>query len=457
MNCKFFCSGNHNKMHELKRLNVLNDYWGKTMKFRSLFATIVTIFAFAFSLYSAERPIEELATSAISEDGDTAAASIAELRSMGKIGLDALFVKYAAEIEQFSTTGVSNDKWKQITAAIDSVAMQKDAYASRLYWYTDLDAAKKMANSRNKPILSLRLLGNLNEEFSCANSRLFRAVLYPNGEVSRFLRDNYILHWKSVRPAPRITIDFGDGRKIERTITGNSIHYILDENGVIIDALPGLYSPKAFLKYLTQGSQVNKIVDNLPQANKEKALMKYRKISFDQIRAKRDKAVSFAGVKLTETTDGTTAILAAPIATAKMVVVDEISLLRVYDDFAKFEAKIDFADWGKLARLYSPSPKLDDNSIAFIRRQNASTGLSEQEFGGLFSKLDNFIALDTTRNDFLYHMKLYEWLNRDRGVDVEAFNTRVYADVFKTPNSDKWLGLYASDVYTALDGNGIIK
>ena len=30
---------------------------------------------------------------------------------------------------------------------------------------------------------------------------------------------------------PTVTIDFGDGRKLERTLTGNSIHYILDFAG----------------------------------------------------------------------------------------------------------------------------------------------------------------------------------------------------------------------------------
>jgi len=116
--------------------------------------------------------------------------------------------------------------------------MQKDAYASHLYWYTDLDEAKRAAKAQNKPILTLRLLGNLNEEFSCANSRLFRAVLYPNSDVSKFLRENYILHWKSVRPAPRVTIDFGDGRKLERTITGNSAHYVLDADTGAVEGEP---------------------------------------------------------------------------------------------------------------------------------------------------------------------------------------------------------------------------
>ena len=67
-----------------------------------------------------------------------------------------------------------------------------------------------------------------------------------------------MLHWKSVRPVPKITIDFGDGRVVERTITGNSIHYVLDADGTVIDAVPGLYGPKAFLERLDEAAAVEK-------------------------------------------------------------------------------------------------------------------------------------------------------------------------------------------------------
>ena len=49
---------------------------------------------------------------------------------------------------------------------------------------------------------------------------------------------------------PRVTIDYGDGRKLERTTTGNSAHYVLDENGNVLDVLPGLYAPAAFRREL---------------------------------------------------------------------------------------------------------------------------------------------------------------------------------------------------------------
>ena len=301
------------------------------------------------SLCAAPSAAEQFAAQAISDDVSVAVPAIRELRSIGPVGLDALFTKYAADIDRFTKTGEADENWRAIAAAIDAVAMQKDAYTSQLYWYTDIDEAKRVAKAKNKPILTLRLLGNLNEEFSCANSRLFRSILYPNAEVSKYLRDNYILHWKSVRPAPRITIDFGDGRKIERTITGNSIHYILDPNGNVIDAIPGLYSPSAFLKYLNQANNTNRMVQQLPVKEQNRALLKYRKDSFDAIIKERNKAIQATGVQMTETASGTIAILAAPMAVAKMVVVDEYSILRVYDDFAKFEPTIKFDDWGKLA------------------------------------------------------------------------------------------------------------
>lgn len=437
---------------------------GKSLQERTRMKNKLSILFLMTLLLSASsfaaKPVDQLAVEAVDSDTATSVPAVRELRSMGSVGLDALFTRYAAQIDRFVKTGNATAEWKRIAAALDAVSMQKDDYTSQLYWYTDLDAAKRVAKAQNKPILSLRLLGNLNEEFSCANSRLFRAILYPNAEIGKYLRDNYILHWQSVRPAPRITIDFGDGRKIERTITGNSIHYILDANGTVIDAIPGLYSPSMFMKYLTSANLAIRSINRLPASQQDQARLKYRKDNFDAIAKNRQKAVETSGVEMTETRSGTIAILAAPMAVSKMVVVDEYSILRVYDDFAKFEPAIKFDDWNKLADVYSPPEKLDANSIAMIRRQNAKTGLTEAEFTGLFTKLDNFVALDTTRNEFLFHTKLYEWLNqnrRGRVVDLESLNAQVYDKIFQTPNHDKWLGLYSSDVYTALDGNGITR
>ncbi|HYC99754.1 MAG TPA: hypothetical protein VEB22_00875 [Phycisphaerales bacterium] len=129
---------------------------------------------------------------------------------------------------------------------LDTAAGQRDAVWSRLYWHTDLASAKSRAASEGKPILYLRMLGKLTDEYSCANSRFFRTALYANAELSKTLREKFVLVWESERPVPVVTIDYGDGRVLKRTITGNSAHYVLDAKGSVVDVLPGLFDPATF-------------------------------------------------------------------------------------------------------------------------------------------------------------------------------------------------------------------
>src|SRR5439155_4308827 len=136
-------------------------------------------------------------------------------RHMGPRGLDAWIAKHGATS----------------SPTLDRICAQKDAHTSRLYWFTDLGSAIAEAGRTRRPILSLRLLGRLDEELSCANSRFFRKLLYPDPQINQILRRDFVLHWQSLRPVPKVTIDFGDGRRIERTLTGNSVHVVLDARG----------------------------------------------------------------------------------------------------------------------------------------------------------------------------------------------------------------------------------
>ena len=121
----------------------------------------------------------------------------AELRARGPEGLRVLMDQYRDEIQYHvaNPSAPSDARWQQISTALDTVAQQRNSYISGLYWYTNLEEAKQAAAAANKPILSLRLLGKLTDEFSCANSRFFRTVLYSNAEVSEYLREHYVLHW----------------------------------------------------------------------------------------------------------------------------------------------------------------------------------------------------------------------------------------------------------------------
>src|SRR4051812_46588320 len=95
-------------------------------------------------------------------------------------------------------------------------------------WYESLEDATAAARALGRPILSLRMLGRLDQALSCANSRFFRTTLYPDARVAALLAERVVLHVHSVRPVPVVTVDFGDGRRLVRTMTGNSAHLVLD-------------------------------------------------------------------------------------------------------------------------------------------------------------------------------------------------------------------------------------
>ncbi len=68
------------------------------------------------------------------------------------------------------------------------------------------------------------------------------------------------------------------------------------------------------------------------------------------------------------------------------------------------------------------------------------------------------IALDTVRNEYLLHPKLHAWLIADKiRDDLDALNEKVYAELFLTPASDPWLGLFSAETYTALQNGGISR
>ena len=76
-------------------------------------------------------------------------------------------------------------------------------------------------------------------------------MLFSDPDVAAFIRDNFIAVWESVRPVPVVEIDFGNGAKIKRTVNGNIATYICAPDGRVIDIIPGLNAPRAFLEELS--------------------------------------------------------------------------------------------------------------------------------------------------------------------------------------------------------------
>jgi hypothetical protein len=429
------------------------------------FVFLALAFGVHASAYAGGQP-EALARVAVSANAAEAGPAIAALRALGPAGLQTMLAIHAEEIKRHLNAPVATDDaaWQRLAAALDSVSQQYDSAASGLYWYTDFEQAQAAARQSGKPILSLRLLGNLNEEFSCANSRFFRTVLYSNAQVSKALRERFILHWKSVRPVPRVTIDYGDGRKLERTLTGNSIHYILDAQGRPIDALPGLYGPQAFLRELERAEAVAGQTNNQQDDERAETLRSYHQSRVEALTQAWKTDVQQAGGKMpeelsTDATDGQSPSARAASRRAMSKAVTEVSIINsITYESQLLTASTNEETWNRIAAQHTSDAQLDASSIALMRRQSMkqSGAQGEEQLARLVRNFQQYLALDTVRNEYLMHIKLHAWLTSFRfRDDLEGFNEKVYSQLFLTPRTDPWLGLFSPDTYTALDGGGI--
>ena len=126
-------------------------------------------------------------------------------------------------------------------------------------------------------------------------------------------------------------------------------------------------------------------------------------------------------------------------------------------------AVTDEATWTKIAFRHITDARLDEQSIGLIRRQMQNlwaadrSGLApDVKLTNLLQRFQLSIALDTVRNEYMLHPKIHALLAVDLGRSgVEVFNERVYAELFLTPASDPWLGLFSPETYMALEGGGV--
>ena len=75
--------------------------------------------------------------------------AVQELRRTGPAGLQALLEKAAPQVAELRQNKVRLDAEESVKlrAAVDAVAGQRDAWASGLYWFTDLEAARAEAEA----------------------------------------------------------------------------------------------------------------------------------------------------------------------------------------------------------------------------------------------------------------------------------------------------------------------
>ena len=77
-------------------------------------------------------------------------------------------------------------------------------------------------------------------------------MLFSQPAVAAFLSNSFECVWESVRPVPRVTVDFGNGHRLERTLRGNIATYVCTGAGETIDLIPGLVDGREYVSRLGQ-------------------------------------------------------------------------------------------------------------------------------------------------------------------------------------------------------------
>jgi hypothetical protein len=100
-------------------------------------------------------------------------------------------------------------------------------------------------------------------------------VLFSDDLVAGFINRSFEPAWQSVRPVPLVHIDFGNGKVLTRTLNGNIATHVCTADGLVLDTVPGIYTPRAYLEKLGQFRLLANYVDQTGQENRAQGLRDY--------------------------------------------------------------------------------------------------------------------------------------------------------------------------------------
>jgi hypothetical protein len=219
-------------------------------------------------------------------------------------------------------------------------------------------------------------------------------VLFSQASVADFINANYEPVWEMVRPVPTIRIDFGNGNILTRTLHGNILTSVCNSDGLVLDALPGIYAEKTYLDRLNQLRLLAAYVKTKPADKREAVLVAYHKTQAEAL-ANKDTPERFAEKRKI-----------APLGKAKIERSIEIVLEKpdpttlVKEDAAKptVTSPEDLRDW-------------------------------------------NLLAQDTVLNETTHRRQIHELLSEKGLVRPDKITKPIYKDVLHADLDDPYLGL----------------
>jgi hypothetical protein len=220
---------------------------------------------------------------------------------------------------------------------------------------------------------------------------------------------------------------------------------VLDARGRVVDALPGLYAPRVFLDQLSGAAPAAREFGRLDDAAFSE------RVTAHHVDLLRSVDGDLAELAMAASEREPTAVHAARLARSKAILERPVVNALSFD-------RVDPAPppgLEKLTERYVADARLDSKSRALLLRKH---GARTREYGAesdstqVVARFERSLAEDTAYNEYVLHRQLRVWL-ADAGapLSLEALNARVYAELFLTPASDPWLGLFAPDTFAALE------
>ncbi len=96
-------------------------------------------------------------------------------------------------------------------------------------------------------------------------------MLFSQPELAAFLSEHFECAWQSLRPVPRVTIDFGGGHVLRRTLNGNVATWLCTPEGWALDVVPGLTDVAGFRRRAEEALALHR---RLRQADDPVALLR---------------------------------------------------------------------------------------------------------------------------------------------------------------------------------------
>jgi hypothetical protein len=112
-------------------------------------------------------------------------------------------------------------------------------------------------------------------------------VLFSKESVAHFINESFEPTWQSVRPVPIVRIDFGNGNVLTRTLHGNILTSVCTPDGLLVDALPGIYTEAAYRKCLQDLLLVAQNVQHEPAGRRDAFAFGYHHSQITALQAKK--------------------------------------------------------------------------------------------------------------------------------------------------------------------------